>query len=149
MWGYIYFFFFNTVKRVYAQPFRCGGAWESNTFFFMALGITWTNGQSNIILFVDRINKSLKRPLPFFILKVDHPCEKKLAFLQLLRSSEAAEKIRKSFVKAGGIGTCGKAGFYAGLLKSRLLRSFYATLRKSCRKAGFSTAFTKLLRRAS
>ena len=49
-----------------------------------------------------------------------NPCEKKLAFLQLLRSSEAAEKLRKSFVKAGGIGTCGKAGFYAGLQKSRL-----------------------------
>ena len=72
-----------------------------------------------------------------------YPCEKKLAFLQLLRSSEAAEKLRKSFVKAGGIGTCGKAGFYAGLLKSRLLRSFYATLRKSCRKAGFYEAFTQ------
>ena len=77
------------------------------------------------------------------------PCEKKLAFLQLLRSSEAAEKLRKSFVKAGGIGTCGKAGFYTGLQKSRLLWSFYATLRKSCRKASFSTAFTKLLHRAS
>ena len=71
------------------------------------------------------------------------PCEKKLAFLQLLRSSEAAENLRKSFVKAGGIGTCGKAGFYAGLQKSGLLRSFYATLRKSCRKASFSTAFTQ------
>ena len=35
------------------------------------LGIMYTNGQSNIILFADRINKSLKRPLPFFILKVD------------------------------------------------------------------------------
>ena len=71
------------------------------------------------------------------------PCEKKLAFLQHLRSSDAAEKLCKSFVKAGGIGTCGKAGFYAGLQKSRLLRSFYATLRKSCRKASFSTAFTQ------
>ena len=73
-----------------------------------------------------------------------YPCEKKLAFLQLLRSSEAAEKLRKSFLKAGGIGTCGKAGFNAGLLKSCLLRSFYATLQKSCGKACFSTAFTKL-----
>ena len=75
-----------------------------------------------------------------------YPCEKKLAFLQLLRSWQ---KLQKSFIKASGIGTCGKAGFYAGLLKSWLLRSFYATLRKSCRKAGFSTAFTKILRRAS
>ena len=47
------------------------------------------------------------------------PCKKKLLFLQLLRSSEAAEKLRKSFIKASGIGTCGKAGFYAGLQKSR------------------------------
>ena len=74
------------------------------------------------------------------------PCEKKLAFLQLLRSSEAAEKLRKSFVKAGGIGTCGKAGFYAGLQKSRLLRSFYATLRKSYGKATEKPAFLQLLR---
>ena len=71
--------------------------------------------------------------------------QKKLAFLQLLRSSEAAEKLRKSFVKAGGIGTCRKAGFYAGLQKSQLLRSFYATLRKAAEKP----AFLQLLRRAS
>ena len=35
------------------------------------LGITCTNGQSTVILFADRINKSLKRPISFFILKVD------------------------------------------------------------------------------
>ena len=81
-----------------------------------------------------------------FIIDGNHNCEKKLAFLQLLRSSEAAEKLRKSFVKAGGIGTCGKAGFYAGLLKNRLLRSFYATaekLQKSRLFYSFYEAFTQ------
>ena len=41
------------------------------SFYFDYLGITYTNGQSNIILFVNRLNRSLKRPLPFFILTVD------------------------------------------------------------------------------
>ena len=69
----------------------------------------------------------------FLLLKM--PMRKKLAFLQLC----TAQKLQKSFVKAGGIGTCGKAGFSAGLQKSRLLRSFNATLWKP--------AFLQLLRR--
>ena len=75
-----------------------------------------------------------------------HLCEKKLAFLQLLRSSEAAEKLCKSFVKACGIGICGKAGFYAGLQKTWLFRSFHATaekLQKSRLFYSFHEAFTQ------
>ena len=53
------------------------------------------------------------------------PCEKKLAFLQLLRSSEAAEKLRKS-------------RRYWHLRKSRLLR-----------RAAEKLAFTKLLRNSA
>ena len=53
------------------------------------------------------------------------PCEKKLAFLQLLRSSKAAEKLRKS-------------RRYWHLRKSRLLR-----------RAAKKPAFTKLLRNSA
>ena len=58
------------------------------------------------------------------ILSLKCPCEKKLAFLQLLRSSEAAEKLRKRR--------------YWHLRKSRLLR-----------RAAEKPAFTKLLRNSA
>ena len=56
---------------------------------------------------------------------ISSPCEKKLAFLQLLRSSEAAEKLRKS-------------RWYWHLRKSRLLR-----------RAAEKPAFMKLLRNSA
>ena len=59
------------------------------------------------------------------MMTLDCPCEKKLAFLQLLRSSEAAEKLRKS-------------RRYWHLRKSRLLR-----------RAAEKPAFTKLLRNSA
>ena len=106
----------------------------------------------------------------------NHPCEKKLAFLQLLRSSEAAEKLCKSFVKAGGWHlrksrlTAEKPAFTKllrnsaeKLQKSQLFYSFYEAstqsfvkivkMSKSCGNAAITQvpippAFAKLLQAA-
>ena len=71
------------------------------------------------------------------------PCEKKLAFLQLLRSSEAAEKLRKSrrywhLRKSRRYWHLRKSRRYWHLRKSRLLR-----------RAAEKPAFMKLLRNSA
>ena len=94
------------------------------------------------------------------------PCEKKVAFLQLLRSSEAAEKLRKSqrywhLRKRRLLCRAAKKLAFTKLLrnsaeklqKSRLFYSFYAELRKNSHdeqklQVPIPSAFAKLLHAA-
>ena len=59
-------------------------------------------------------------------------------------ASAQLSKLRRSFVKASGIGTCVFSCRNAAFTQSWRKAGFNAALTKSCRKAGFYAAFAKL-----
>ena len=59
-------------------------------------------------------------------------------------ASAQLSKLRRSFVKASGIGTCVFSCRNTALTQSWRKAGFNAALTKSCRKAGFYAAFAKL-----
>ena len=59
-------------------------------------------------------------------------------------ASAQLSKLRRSFVKASGIGTCVFSCRNAAFTQSWRKAGFNAALRKSCRKAGFYAAFTQV-----